>query len=50
MTINTACSGSLVVAELACQSLVSNDTSAAILAGANIILKYVEQASIYGKR
>ncbi|KAF4264959.1 hypothetical protein CNMCM8812_000398 [Aspergillus fumigatus] len=38
MTINTACSGSLVVAELACQSLVSNDTSAAILAGANIIL------------
>ncbi|KAL5690312.1 hypothetical protein EMGR_007971 [Emarellia grisea] len=28
----------LVVAELACQSLVSNDTSAAILAGANIIL------------
>jgi acyl transferase domain-containing protein len=50
MTIDAACSGSLAAVELACRSLVSNDTSAAIVAGANIILKYVEQANIYGKK
>jgi hypothetical protein len=38
------------VVELAYQSLVSNDTSAAIMAGVNIILKYIEQANIYRKK
>ncbi|RHZ46412.1 type I polyketide synthase [Aspergillus thermomutatus] len=37
-TIDAACSGSLAAVELACRYLVSNDISAAIVAGANIIL------------
>ncbi|KAE8146743.1 ketoacyl-synt-domain-containing protein [Aspergillus avenaceus] len=42
MTVDTGCSGSLISLDLACRYLVSNDIGAAIVAGANLFLKYAK--------
>jgi len=41
MTIDTACSGSLVSLDVACKYLQSNEISGAIVAGCNLYLRLV---------
>lgn len=41
MTIDTACSGSLVSLDVACRYLKTKEIDAAIVAGANLYLRYV---------
>ena len=41
MTIDTACSGSLVSVDVACRYLSSGEIDGAIIGGANLYLRYV---------
>lgn len=41
MTIDTACSGSLVGVDLACRYLSTGEVDGAIIAGANLYFRYV---------